>query len=78
MRELDVVALVTDVPEHGLVTDQQGTIVHDYFAPDETDPDHATPEAHEVEFIEETGYTIAVLTLQPHQLRLILSYQPQP
>ena len=55
--ELDVVALTTDVPAQRLTRGQVGTVVHKY-----------TPEAFEVEFVDQEGRTYAITTLQHHQV----------
>jgi hypothetical protein len=53
IRELDLVALARDVPEHGLQSGDVGTVVHCY----------QDGLAVEVEFITAAGKTLAVLTL---------------
>lgn len=63
-RLLDVVALLTDVPAHGLVRGQVGTIVE------------LLNGAYEVEFSDDEGRTYAELALTPEQL-LVLHHQPQ-
>jgi hypothetical protein len=63
-RELDVVALTADVPEHGLVRGQVGTIVHVY-----------APDTFEVEFVDNSGRTYALATLRAQQL-MLLHYEP--
>jgi hypothetical protein len=52
-RELELVALARNVPEHGLQAGDVGTVVHRY-------EDGA---AVEVEFVTARGKTVAVLTL---------------
>ncbi len=59
MRALDIAILLRDLPEHGLVRGDVGTIVHL----------HANGEAFEVEFITPTGRTIAVVTLESGDVR---------
>jgi hypothetical protein len=59
IAELDTVALTKDVPEHGLVTGDIGTIVHLY----------ADEDAVEVEFVRADGVTVAVLTLRSVDVR---------
>jgi hypothetical protein len=61
---LDVVALLTDVPAHGLLRGQVGTVVE------------LLDGAYEVEFSDDEGKTYAELALQSDQL-LILHHRPQ-
>jgi hypothetical protein len=61
---LDVVALLVDVPEHGLVRGQVGTVV-------ETLDDGA----YEVEFSDDDGRTYAELGLNADAL-LVLHHRP--
>lgn len=63
-RLLDVVALLADVPEHGLVRGQVGTVVE------------VLDGAYEVEFSDDEGRTYAELALEPHKL-LVLHHRPQ-
>lgn len=63
-RQLDVVALLTDLPERGLVRGQVGTVVE------------VLDGAYEVEFSDDTGRTYAELALTPGQL-LVLHHRPQ-
>jgi hypothetical protein len=63
-RLLDVVALLTDVPVHGLLRGQVGTVVD------------VLDGAYEVEFSDAEGMTYAELALQSDQL-LILHHGPQ-
>jgi hypothetical protein len=60
MKELDVVTLLDDLPEHGLKKGDRGTIVHEYRG-------HS---AYEVEFIAPSGKTIAIVTLTTAKVRL--------
>ena len=60
---LDVVALLTDVPAHGLLRGQVGTVVE------------LLDGAYEVEFSDDEGKTYAELALQSDQL-LILHHRP--
>ncbi|MDX2272080.1 MAG: DUF4926 domain-containing protein [Cyanobacteriota bacterium] len=64
IKELDLIALSTDLPAYGLKQEDRGTVVHVY-------KDGA---AYEVEFIKE-GKTVAVTTLKPAQVR---PYHPNP
>jgi hypothetical protein len=59
MKLFDVVELIDDVASDGLSAGMIGTIVDEY-----TDP-----LAYEVEFVNESGKTIALVTLRPEQLR---------
>ena len=63
-RLLDVVALLADVPEHGLVRGQVGTVVE------------LLSGAYEVEFSDDEGRTYAEVALEPDQL-LVLHHRPQ-
>ncbi len=59
IKELDAVALACDLPEHRLTRGDVGTVVlvHDDGA------------AFEVEFVGYDGHTVALLTLECHQVR---------
>ena len=59
MRELDVVVLTTDLPDHGLQAGEIGTVVLQ----------HRGGAGYEVEFATLGGETVAVVTLLPPQLR---------
>jgi uncharacterized protein DUF4926 len=59
LTELQTVALTRDIPEHGLVAGDVGTVVHVY----------ADDKALEVEFARADGQTIAVLTLTSSDVR---------
>ncbi|MCC5888897.1 MAG: DUF4926 domain-containing protein [Gammaproteobacteria bacterium] len=61
---LDVVAVLCDIPEHGLVRGQVGTVVEILSG------------AYEVEFSDDEGKTYAELALEPDQL-LVLHHCPQ-
>ena len=63
---LDVVALLSDVPAHGLLRGQVGTVVELL--------DGAG--AYEVEFSDDEGKAYAELALEPDQL-LVLHHRPQ-
>lgn len=63
-RQLDVVALLTDLPDDGLVRGQVGTVVE------------VLDDAYEVEFSDDKGRTYAELALEPAQL-LVLHHRPQ-
>jgi hypothetical protein len=59
IKELSLVVLTHNIPEHALLAGDVGTVVHSY-------PDGA---AYEVEFVTGLGKTIAVLTLSPDDIR---------
>ncbi len=61
---LAVVALLQDVPEHGLVRGQVGTVVED-----------SAPGVYEVEFCDDDGRTYAMVSLRDDQL-MRLHHQP--
>ena len=61
---LDVVALLSDVPAHGLLRGQVGTVVERLDG------------AYEVEFSDDDGKTYAELALALDQL-LVLHHRPQ-
>jgi len=63
-QELDVVALIKDVPEHHLLRGHVGTVVHAYSS-----------DAFEVEFVNAQGHTYGLATLNSSQL-LRLRYEP--
>ncbi|CAA9439244.1 MAG: hypothetical protein AVDCRST_MAG64-4022 [uncultured Phycisphaerae bacterium] len=64
IRELDVVALVADLPAERLCRGNVGTVVHCY-----------SPDAFEVEFVDAAGHTYGLTTLAADQL-LVLHYEP--
>ncbi len=64
VKLLDVVALVQELPSHGLSLGQVGTVV-EILAPD----------VFEVEFSDNEGRTFAELALKADQL-LVLHYEP--
>ncbi|WP_243286538.1 DUF4926 domain-containing protein [Geothrix terrae] len=59
MKELDVVKLRKSIPEHGLDSGSVGAIVHVW---------KESEGPFEVEFLDPTGNTIALLTLKLEQL----------
>ncbi|MGH2583618.1 MAG: DUF4926 domain-containing protein [Dehalococcoidia bacterium] len=61
IRELDSVVLTHDIPEHGLKRGDMGAVVHVY----------GDNLAYEVEFVTADGYTAALLTLMPSDVRLM-------
>lgn len=60
IEELDVVTLTHDISEHSLPKGSRGAVVHCY-----TDE-----QAFEVEFIDEAGETLALLTLNRADIQL--------
>ncbi len=60
----DVVTLTEDLQQHGLVRGQVGTIVEQYSL-----------DAFEVEFVDNSGHTYGLVTLNSRQL-LVLHYEP--
>ena len=64
IRLLDVVALIEDIPDRGLLRGQVGTVV-----------ESLGPGVFEVEFVDNEGRTYATLPLRASQL-LVLHYQP--
>ena len=64
IKVLDVVALLVDLREHGLLRGQVGTVV-----------ETLGPESYEVEFNDDQGRTYAQLALQRDQL-MALHHQP--
>ena len=65
MRELDTVVLTRDLPEHGLTAGDIGAVVHRY------------PDGHafEVEFVTAAGATLAVVTLDPRDVRPLVGHE---
>lgn len=59
-----VVALLEDLPEHGLVRGQVGTVVESW-----------APDVYEVEFADDSGKTFAMVALKPQQM-IRLHYEP--
>jgi hypothetical protein len=57
MKVLDVVALTSDLPEHGLKRGQVGTIVEEW-----------QPDVFEVEFADTDGVAYAMVALRTDQL----------
>jgi hypothetical protein len=57
---LDVVTLLTDLPEHNLFRGQVGTVVEVY-----------EPDAFEVEFVDKNGHTYGLETLKAEHLLLL-------
>jgi hypothetical protein len=66
-QELDYVELCCDLPEHGLVRGERGTVVHVFTGAD----------AYLVEFVDPAdGSTRAEVELTPDQLRPVLTAAP--
>ena len=61
LREIDTVVLSRDIPDYGLKTGDIGAVVHCYRG----------GKAFEVEFITGRGDTIAVITLNKEDVRLM-------
>ena len=61
IKELDIVVLERHVPEHGLICGDIGTIVHAY----------GNTNAYEVEFANGEGETMAVVTLEASDIRVL-------
>jgi hypothetical protein len=59
-----VVALLEDLPKHGLVRGQVGTVVASW-----------APDVYEVEFADESGKAFAMVALRPQQM-IRLHYEP--
>ncbi len=60
IKELDVITLTHDIQEHGLKKGTQGAVVHFYD----------DQQAYEVEFINDEGGTLALLTLAKADIQL--------
>ena len=61
IREHDVVVLTCDLPEHGLVRGDMGTVVHI----------HPEAVAYGIEFMTLDGETLAVVSLAKDQVRTV-------
>jgi hypothetical protein len=66
MNLYDVVALIEDLPQHGLKRGQVGTIVEEW-----------QPGVYEVEFSDTNGVTYAMIALRDEQL-MTLYWHPDP
>jgi hypothetical protein len=64
IKLLDVVALTEDLPEHGLIQGQVGTVVEDLSS-----------DAYEVEFSDDQGRTYASAGIRADKL-IVLHYRP--
>ena len=60
IKELDVITLTHDIQEHGLKKGTQGAIVHCYN----------DQQPYEVEFVNDEGETLAILTLGKADIQL--------
>ena len=67
LKELDVVRLKKNLPEHNLVAGIEGTI-HQVYADD--------PPAYLIEFSDDEGLTLALLTLSEDALEIVWSTPP--
>ena len=65
IKELDLAALAVDLPAHGLVAGDIGTVVMV----------HGKGEGYEVEFLTSDGVTIAVLSLEAHKVRPLAGHE---
>ena len=61
IKEIDTVVLARDIPEHSLKKGDIGAVVHSYMGGN----------AFEVEFITGQGNTVAVVTLNSEDVRLM-------
>ena len=68
IKELDVVTLTRDLTEHRLPKGSKGAVVHCY-----TDN-----QAFEVEFVAESGETLALLTLEKADIQLAKDVAQSP
>ncbi|HUF62141.1 MAG TPA: DUF4926 domain-containing protein [Verrucomicrobiales bacterium] len=64
LKVLDVVALLEDLPQHGLVAGQVGTLV-----------ERLSDDTFEVEFSDDDGHTYAMIPLRRSQV-IRLHYSP--
>lgn len=62
----DVVALLSDLPEHGLVKGQVGAVIQEL-----------SPEQVEVEFVDENGGTYALASIPAKQLMRLYFHRIQ-
>ena len=60
INELDVVVITQNIPEHGIISGDVGTVVHCYNG----------GEAYEVEVVAANGHTVALMTLDGSSVRL--------
>ena len=65
INELDAVVITQDIPEHGLISGDVGTVVHCYGG----------GEAYEVEVVAANGHTVALITLPANSVRLRMGWE---
>lgn len=70
IHENDVVALLVDRPEEGLRRGDMGTVVHVF------DSTNAHPRGFEVEFIDESGATQALVDIVDPSMIVKLRFRP--
>jgi hypothetical protein len=63
-RDLDVVRLLRALPDHGLPTGSEGTVVNDYQRA-------GVPRAYLVEFADADGVTQALVTVAEEDLEVV-------
>lgn len=61
IHEYDIVELIRDIPSENVTAGMKGIVVMVYNEPN-------MPEGYEVEFIDKTGATIALITLKKEDL----------
>ncbi len=61
MKEHEIVVLMEDLPDQGLRAGDLGTV----------GLVHGDAEGYDVEFVTLAGETMAVVTLEPHQVRVV-------
>jgi hypothetical protein len=66
-EEYDVVRLLRDLPEHNLLAGSTGAVVMDYTK----HSDGNLPPAYEVEFVDSSGVTQAVVTVSADDLEVV-------
>jgi hypothetical protein len=66
-EEYDVVRLLRDLPEHNLSAGSTGAVVMDYTK----HSDGNNPPAYEVEFVDSSGVTQAVVTVSADDLEVV-------
>ncbi len=69
MKLYDKVQLCNDLQDHGLVKGQVGAIVDIYTAP---------RPAYEVEFMDNSGRTVALIALEPSQIAPVIAHHTIP
>ena len=71
-REYDVVRLVNPLPEHNLSPGSKGTVVTDYSKY----PSRASSNAFEVEFMDDDGETLALVTVSGKDIEVVWRSKP--